>query len=454
MEAPKEEDVLSLAEYVVDFALKNGAEEAEAFIHYGFTRTVSIERGQITKSASIIDQGIGIRALIRNALGFAYTNILEEREDVKAAVLKALKSARSSLPDKYWQGLPSKKSFKDVAGIFDQKVLNLSSEELVKAASAMLKSAKKTDKRVLPVEGSVGAAHICNAIVNSHGVSGFDRGTMVECSLAIVAREKGNVSPICFEFNMERSYNLNPEWVGHEAAKLAAASLKTKHIETGPMKVILTQFALQQLLTYTMLNAIKADYVQRNQSALQGKVGEKVASEIITAYDDGLMDGGIHTWRFDGEGVPRQKTPIIEKGILRSFIYDNYTAKKEGKESTGNSARAGYLSTPTIEPTNFHIMPGSASPEELMGSVEEALLVYSVQGAHSSNPVSGEFSVVATPAFKVKNGKVEHATRGVMLVGSIFEVMKNVTALANNERKVGQIVAPWVLIENIKVVGR
>ncbi|MEM3161555.1 MAG: TldD/PmbA family protein, partial [Candidatus Bathyarchaeia archaeon] len=421
MEAPKEEDALSLAEYAVDFALKNGADEAESFVHYSFTRTVSIERRQITKSASMIDRGIGIRVLIKNALGFAYTNTLEEKEDLKTAVLKALKSARSSLPDKCWQGLPSKKSFTDVAGIFDQKILNLSSEELVKAASTMLESAEKTDKRVFPVEGSVGVSHVCNAIVNSHGISGFDQGTIAECSLATVAREKGNVSPICFEFNMERSYTLNPEWVGHEAAKLAASSLKAKNIETKYMKVILTQFALQQLLTYTMLNAIKADHVQRNQSALKGKIGEKVASEIITVYDDGIMEGGIHTWRFDGEGVPRQKTPIIERGILRNFIYDNYTAKKEGRESTGNSTRAGYLSTPTIEPTNFHITPGTTSPEELMGNVDEALLVYSVQGAHSSNPASGEFSVVATPAFKVKNGKIEHAAREVMLAGNIFE---------------------------------
>lgn len=454
MEALKEEDALSLAEYAVDFALKNGADEAESFIHYSFTRTVSIERGQITKSISMIDRGIGIRALVRNALGFAYTNIMEEKEDVKAAVLKAIKSARSSLPDKCWQGLPSKKSFTDVTGIFDRNVLNLSSGDLVNAASTMLKSAEKTDKRVLPVEGGVGVSHVCNAIVNSHGVSGFDQGTIAECSLATVARERGSVSPICFEFNMERSYTLNPEWVGREAAKLAVSSLKAKHIETKLMKVILAQFALQQLLAYTMLNAIKADHVQRSQSALQDKIGEKVASESITAYDDGIMDGGIHTWRFDGEGVPRQKTLIIEKGILRSFIYDNYTAKKEGKESTGNSARAGYLSTPTIEPTNFHIMPGRMSPEELMGSVDEALLVYSVQGAHSSNPASGEFSVVAAPAFKIKNGKIEHAARGAMLSGNIFEVIKNVTALANNERKVGQLVAPWVLVENVKVIGR
>ncbi|MDI6846680.1 MAG: metallopeptidase TldD-related protein, partial [Candidatus Bathyarchaeia archaeon] len=189
-------------------------------------------------------------------------------------------------------------------------------------------------------------------------------------------------------------------------------------------------------------------------SAFKGKIGEKVASEIVTIYDDGLFNGGLRTWKFDGEGVPQQKTLIIEKGILRNFIYDDYTAKKEGKESTGNASRAGYLSTPNVEATNFHLMAGNKSPKELITEVDEGLLVYYLQGAHSSNPASGEFSVVATPAWKIKNGEIAYATKGAMLAGNIFEVLTNVSALADNERKIGQLVAPWVLVENVKVIGK
>jgi PmbA protein len=167
-----------------------------------------------------------------------------------------------------------------------------------------------------------------------------------------------------------------------------------------------------------------------------------------------LLDGGLRTSQSDGEGVPHQETPIIEKGILRNFIYDSYTAKKENRESTGNAARAGYLSTPTVEATNFHIMPGYESPEELIREVNEGLLVYIVAGAHSSNPASGEFSVVATPAWKIEKGKVAHAVKGAMVAGNIFEVLSNISGLANNERRIGQLVAPWALVENVKVIGK
>ncbi len=112
------------------------------------------------------------------------------------------------------------------------------------------------------------------------------------------------------------------------------------------------------------------------------------------------------------------------------------------------------MSTPNIEPSNFHLMPGTVSADQLMSEVDDGLLVYYLQGAHSSNPVSGEFSVVATPAWKIKKGKIEHCSRGVMLAGNIFEVLKNVSVVANNERQIGQLIAPWILVENVRVIGK
>jgi PmbA protein len=259
---------------------------------------------------------------------------------------------------------------------------------------------------------------------------------------------------VCFEFSAGRTVNVDPAWVGKEAARLAVAALETKRTKTETTKLILTQFALQGLLYYTLINAVKADNVQRNQSPFQDKIGEKVASENITIHDDGLLPGGLRTWSFDGEGTPQQKTTLVENGVLRNFLYDNYTAKKEGKESTGNASRAGYLSTPGVEATNFHIMPGNKTPEQLVNEVDNGLIIYYLQGAHSSNPISGDFSVVATPAWKISKGKITHATRGVMLAGNIFQVLKNVAETANNERQMGQLIAPWILVENVRVIGR
>ena len=454
MAALKKDEMLKLAENAVQLALAKGAKETETYVYEGQSTSIGVERGQITKSNRIIDRGLGIRVIVNKAMGFAYTNILEKKSAVEDTIVKALGAAKASKPDKDWHGFPEKKNYASTKNTYDRRIPDLHSEDLVNLTSMMLETAVKADKRVLAIEGGAGAGSLATAIANSNGVSGFDKGTMIECSLATVAKDGDKVTPVCFEFNASRDYAVNPEWVGKEASRLALSALKTKRIETKNTKLILTQFALQELLYFTLINAVKADNVQREQSPFKGKIGEKVASDNVTIYDDGLYAGGLRTSIFDGEGSPRQKTPIVEKGVLRNFLYDNYAARKESRESTGNATRAGYLSTPNIEATNFHITSGNKTANQLMAEVDDGLIIYYLQGAHSSNPVSGEFSVVATPAWKVKKGEIVHCSRGVMLAGNIFEVLKTVSIVADNERQMGQLVSPWVLVGNVRVIGK
>jgi PmbA protein len=446
--------MVSLAENAANSAMKKGALEAEAYVYAGLATSIGIELGQISKTNRIIDRGIGIRVVANQTIGFAYTNITDDPNAVESVINSALSAAKASKPDPEWKGLPQKKPYASPEKTFDEKIVALTSEDLVNVASTMLDAAGEVDKRVFSIEGGVGGGYVSTAIANSNGLSAFDKGTVIECSLATVAKEGGKVTPMCFEFNAARNYKIDAAWVGKEAARLSVSALKTKSVETKAAKVILTQFALQDLLSHTLINAVRADNVQRNQSPFKGKIGEKVASENLTVYDDGLFSGGLRTSVFDGEGVPHQKTTVIERGVLRSFLYDNYSARKDGKMSTGNASRAGYLSTPEIDTTNFRIMPGNKTKDEMLSEVDDGLIVYYLQGAHSSNPVSGEFSVVATPAWKIKDGEITHSSRGVMLAGNIFEVLKNISAVGDNQRQMGSLVSPWLQVENVRVIGK
>ncbi len=446
--------LISAAEDAVKAALKQGADEAEAYTYEGQATNIGIELGQISKTNRIIDRGLGIRIIINKATGFAYTNIIGDKAAIQETVARALNAAKASKPDPDWHKLPEKKPYTTTQGTFDQKIVDLSPEDLVKITQTMLDAATGIDKNVFPVEGGVGSGYVANAVANSNGVNGYDRGTIVECSLAVLAKSADATTPICFEFNASRDYTLDPIWVGREAAKLASTAQKPKPVETKTAKVILTQFALQDLFAYTLMGAVKADSVQRNQSPFKGKIGEQVASEDLTIFDDGLYPAGLRTSMFDGEGVPRQKTPVIEKGVLKNFLYDNYSARKDGVESTGNASRAGYLSTPSVDASNFRIVPQNMTPEQMLKEVGDGLIVYYLQGAHSSNPVSGEFSVVATPCWRIKNGEVAHSCQGVMLAGNIFELLKNITVVGGNERQMGTLIAPWVIAENVHVIGK
>jgi PmbA protein len=452
----EKDEMLSIAEKVVNFAVARGASEVEAYVSEGQAFNVGVELGQVNKSHQIIDRGVGVRVVLDKATGFAYTNIVNDLAAVEDIVVRALCAARSSKADVDWAGFAQRHggSGSVLAGTFDSKVLEINSDELINMSQDMIDSAIQVDKNVIVAEGGIGNAYLSSAVVNSNGVCGFDRGTVVECSLATLAKHGSRVTPVCFEFNAARNLNINPAWVGGEAARLAISALKVKSIETKNTTLILSQFALQDLLEYTLFNAIQADSVQRGQSPFKGKIGEKIVSEYLTIYDDGLYSGGMNTWLFDGEGVPQQKTLIVDKGVLVNFLYDTYAAKKEGRESTGNASRNGYLSTPSIDTTNFHIMPGTISADDLIRQVDDGLLVYYLQGAHSSNPVSGDFSVVATPVWKIRHGEIVSASRSVMIAGNIFDVLNNIKLVGNNERQVGGLVAPWIMVENVRVIGK
>jgi PmbA protein len=450
----EKEKMLTLADNTVSLALQKGASEVEVYLYEGHAKNVGIERGQITKSNKILDRGLGVRVVARKTIGFAYTNAIENSESINEVIMSALNAARASKPDNNWNGFPEKKPYFQIENTYDRKIVQLHSEDLVAIAYEMLDSAIASEKNVLPIEGGVSAAFFSSTIANSNGIRGFDKGTYLECSLATVMKKRNTITPVCFEYDAKRNYGINPKWVGKEAARLSSSALNTRKIETKTTNLILTQFAIQSLFSNTLINSIKADNVQRNQSKLKGKLGEKISSDILTIQDDGLFAGGLGTTPFDGEGVPQQKTNIVKKGVLKNFLYDNYTAKKEGKNSTGNASRAGYLSTPSIGTTNFHILPGNKTSEQLIEEVDDGLLIYYLQGAHSSNPVTGDFSVVATPAWKIKNGEISHSTRGVMLAGNIFEALKNVKMIANNERKLGSIIAPWILVNNVRIIGK
>jgi PmbA protein len=452
---PKMPELIDFGKRAVDFALRSGAEEAEAYLSMSIGTSIDIERGQIVRSAKSMDQGLGVRAVYGKAVGFSYTNTLT-LEKIEEAAKRAFKAARASRPDKNWLKLPSQGSFCETRGTYDKKIEGLSSDELVETAATMLEAVEAYDRRVLAVDGGVGASVFHTAVVNSWGVEAIDRGTAVGCSMETIARDGADVTPACFEVDAARVYAIDAEAVGAEAARQAVSSLGAKKIESGAFPVIFAQAALRPLLSYTLINAVKADYVQRERSALKDKIGEKVASELVTLCDDGLLEGGLSTRKFDDEGVPSQKTVVIDRGVLKNFLYDSYTANRAEVESTGNASRSGlvpYASTPVLEASNFVFKEGSMSAEELVGEVDEGLLVYGVQGAHSSNAESGEFSVVATPVWKIEGGEVAYAVRGAMVAGVVFDVLRNVSALGSNVRKMGQLVAPWIRVENVRAVG-
>ncbi len=442
--------IIETATIAVKYALNIGASEAEAFIVKSRNNSVEMENNTIKLAHSSEDKGLGIRVLIGRKIGFSYTNKLD-KNSIERTVEKALSIARSGKEDPYMKGLPSPSAnYPRVEGTYSIELARIGLDNLVEKASRMLEILTH-DKRIVVVWGSVTTSTWSVAIANSNGIYQLDHGTVAFIGAEVVARENADVTPGISEWEISRTSLPAIEKIALRLREKAISNLNPVKIDEGSLPVILTEYAVNSLFTYTFIEAIKGDNVVRGKSPYRDKLESKVASENITIVDDGLLKNGLNTSIFDGEGIPRRKTTIIEKGVLKNFIYDHYWGVRAGKESTGNASRNDYASMPRIAPSNLVILPGDYDKNELIKETKKGLLIDGFQGAHSSNPETGEFSVVATPAWYVENGELR-AVRGVMIAGNLYELLEKVDALTRTSRQVGVIKTPWIRFPGVRVI--
>lgn len=443
-----------LSSMVVKRALQvHGADEAEAFAVRIRGVNSNIKLGNLDVTSSYEEAGIGIRVVVDKRVGFAFTNHLSF-EQVDEAVRRAVTLARASPRNERWPGLPGAYSkYAHVRGTYDEELASATSEDLISKAKDLLREI--SDPRITLVRARLGVAAIRRAVVNSNGVCVVEDGTVSYLFVNVVAGEAGNVSPGVFEYSFRRRGFPDVTKVIEEATWKALSSLKPVKIKSGAYPVILAPKACWSLFRYTLSQALKGDNAVRGRSPYCGKLGSRVMDEKLSIIDEGTLEGGLNTWSFDDEGVATQKTVIVSRGVLKGFIYDTYWASLAGTSSTGNAWRLehpGYTGAPQVDFSNFVIEPGDIKLDALISDLKEGLLVDDLQGAHSSNPETGEFSVVATPAWLVSRGELR-AVKGVMIAGRVYELLSNVGGISRERVDVMNFRLPWMLFRSIRVIA-
>jgi PmbA protein len=202
------------------------------------------------------------------------------------------------------------------------------------------------------------------------------------------------------------------------------------------------------------MQGVRGDNVARGKSMIADKIGDEIASSIFTLVDDGLYPTSPATSIADDEGVPRQRTPIIENGVLRSFLWDTYWANKMELKSTGNAKRNMRQGLVEIDSTTLVIEPGTREIEDIINEIDFGYYIQSVQGAHSSNPESGDFSVVGNPAILIENGKMVGGIDGLMISGNIFDLLKNVVEIAKTAIPLFSWIGPEIVVKDMDVVAK
>jgi PmbA protein len=452
----------------LELALKN-CDQVEIYGERGNVLSIELEREEVKKLKHVKGAGIGVRVVIANKIGFSHTTALE-KDKIEECVTHAIKQARVSERDGYFAGLPlpaiePSKGYKEPEKTFDRRVLDLlgvegGSEDAIVYCKEMLAGMKEPELKkgveCTPTEGSFAAGLDETFILNSEGIETRDKGTYVSAGIAVVASEGGGEEISGYESKVSRMLSdIDFSWIGREAVKITVDSLGGTKLKTKEIPVIFSPKAVQSLFAYTVIPQLSAENVQRKQSPYHGKKGETVASEILTIIDDGTMPLGVNSRKMDGEGVPSQPTTIVEKGVLQNFLYDSYTANKDGVESTGNALR-GFDNLPTPGATNFIIEEGAeegkASRDEIIGELREGLFVNDVIGAHTASRASGDYSVVAQNAFGIKNGDLS-PVKQVMIAGNMQEMLQHIELLGDDTRQIYNVVSPSLKVSGVHVVS-
>lgn len=437
-------DIFEIARKSLGYAKKAGADETEIYCIRGRSVTIDIQKDEIDLAKESLVSGIGIRAIVKGAVGFSSTN---EPSRAEEACILAVKSARVRKGDPEWSGLPEKKESPAVRDILDRRLVNIDIESCIEYTARMIEGAKSVPS-VSPTSGNFMSLNSTTLILNSNGVEVKEEGTFVNASIDTAT--KGAEMSTGSEFDASRMLDIDFYKIGEGAALLASMSQNGVRAGTGDMTVLLEPLAFSDILENTFLPSLNADNVQKGRSALIGKMGSIIADEKLSLIDDGTLSGGLGTASTDDEGTPSRKNELVKNGTLTSFIYDCYTAGKEKRESTGNAVRGSFTSTPSISIRNLIV---DYSRSDITSETREGVIVNSVIGAHTANPISGDFSVEARNSFLIREGDVASPIKSMMISGNIFDLLKNIDGAGKNIRRVGNTLTPTMRVSKMKVIG-
>jgi PmbA protein len=428
---------------LLDLALKEGATEAELYYSTGKVVNVETQRGNVGFAEESVSDGIGIRVIAGGALGYSSSNDPKKYEE---AVRTAIACAKARGKDPFLKGLPKPRPYRSVSGIYDLRLAGLALDACIDTTDAMVSEAKK-DKDVSVTFGKFSSQSSETVILNTNGIDATERETAAYGYIDVILK-RGDQVATAYDYDVSRALDTDFSKIGARASELARSSLDAVSIESQSCDVLLGPQAISDVLEGTLLFAINAENVQKNRSGFADKIGKKVAADGLTMIDDGLLEGGLGTSSFDDEGVPTRRTTIIEDGVLSTFIYDSYTAGKANRESTGNATRGTYMLSPKVGPHNVRFeYPRS----DVVRETRRGVYVNSIIGAHTANPITGDFSVECRNSFIVEGGEKTKPIKSLMISGNAFELLNKVSGMGKDDKKMGAFVVPTVRISDVRV---
>jgi PmbA protein len=439
-----------LTQKLVQKCLDYGAGSAEVYLESGRDLSISILNGEIETIEEASTAGAGIRVIVDGRMGFSHCNNLSD-ESLEDTISRAIEFARLTTPDEH-NVLPVNQGYTKVEDLFDPGIASVSMEEKIRMAIETEKIALSDPQITKSSGSSYGEGEYDIYIANSNGISGNYKSTACSTGLSVVA-EKGEQKNTGWEYCSRRFFSeLEPaEKIAGEASRRAKELIDPVMVKTQRASVIFDPSTASSLLG-GIIGAINGERVLQGASFLANSMDQQFASDLLSLVDDGTRPKGLGSAPFDGEGVPTQKRVLVEKGVLKGFIYNTIAASRAGVKSTGNASRGGFTSLPGIGTHNIYVIPGKSSPEEIIRNTGRGILLKEVTG-YGINPVNGNFSGGASGLW-IENGKVLHPVKGLTIAGTAREMLMGIDMLGNDTDMSRSFAAPTIRISELQIGGK
>ncbi len=445
-----EKKLLTIGQDLTNKALKLGANGAEVYIMQSQDLSIEVSNGQIETLKNAETRGLGVRVIKDEGMGYAFSADFSQTA-LDHAVNQAVANAGIVEKDPF-NKIPTEKYEYPKLDLYDPEISATPLEKKIDIAREIEKTAKETDKRITLTENcNYQDAIYSVTLVNSEGLNNYYEGSFCGAYAFLVGEENGD-SQTGFAVQYGLKYSLlDPQKIGREAAQKTVRMLGAKEIPTQKAAVVLDPYVVTNFLG-VLAPSLSAESVQKGRSIFAGKVGQMVAAPQVTIIDDGTLPGGLVSSPFDGEGVVSQKTVLVDQGKLLGFLHNSYTAAKDNVQSTGNSTRGTYKSTPEVGTTNFYLDKGPLSKEQLIKEIDKGLYVTEVMGIHTANPISGDFSVGAAGIW-IEKGELKGPVRGVAIAGNLGELLMSIDGIADDLTFFVGKGAPTVRISKMTISG-
>jgi TldD protein len=407
-----------LLERMLGSTLAGRADDADVYLEYRISEELVLEESVVKKASRHVSQGAGVRAQSGSRTGYAHTDDISVRHLEEAA-----RQARAIAADS------SSSAVVAVGGGRPHDLYSLAESPIATGLGGKLEllksidqAARAADPRVRQVIVTLASEDVVVLVVTASGWSVGDIRPLTRLNVTVIAEEGtkrevgtyGGGGRVPFDYYLEHE-----RWRRFAGEATRQATLKLRAVETpaGTMTVVLGPGWPGILLHEAIGHGLEGDFNRKGVSAFAGRLGQKVASDLVTVVDDGTLPNRRGSLNVDDEGTPTSRTLLIDRGVLRGYMQDKLNARLMGMAPTGNGRRESYAHPPMPRMTNTFMLAGEESPEDIIGSVDHGLYAVAFGGGQV-DITSGKFVFSASEAYLIEGGRVTVPVKGATLIGN------------------------------------